>query len=452
MSMGLSAAIDAELGALYNAVSDRVLQPDDPAYVPGVNQSAQDDPIREIWREITFQQGGGVCLLSGQRGTGKSTELQRLKRRLEDQQMSVFYVNLAEFLVMSKPVEVTDFLLAVAGGLSDALARQYDGATPGNRGYWERFLAFARTKVEFNEASIRLTDAVELKAALYRDPDFKRQLQEASRGHVVQLVQQAHVFFADAVQFVRERQQNLGRKVVVIVDSIEQLRGIGDEAMRVFDSVRNLFHTHGDSLRVPLVHMVYTVPPYLPALIAAAGASMGGAFARHVVSVRVCERDRTPDSAGLAVMRDVANRRHADLPRLVSSDALNDLAIGSGGDLREFFRLIQACLPRVRDDADLPITLQSAQSAKRALRNSMLPIPADQLDWLKRVGDTHQHELRSPDDVPMLAQLLDSRLILCYRNGDEWHDVHPLLRDVIDAHQTQDRRFNGASDEPGDGA
>ncbi len=32
----------------------------------------------------------------------------------------------------------------------------------------------------------------------------------------------------------------------------------------------------------------------------------------------------------------------------------------------------------------------------------------------------------------MLAHFLDNRMVLNYRNGSDWYDVHPLLREVVD--------------------
>ncbi len=31
------------------------------------------------------------------------------------------------------------------------------------------------------------------------------------------------------------------------------------------------------------------------------------------------------------------------------------------------------------------------------------------------------------DKLPELARFLETHLILCYRNGKEWYDVHPLI-------------------------
>ena len=52
--MALSAETRNELKTLYNALSDRVLTPDDPVYVPEINAVGQSgaDPVIEIATEI----------------------------------------------------------------------------------------------------------------------------------------------------------------------------------------------------------------------------------------------------------------------------------------------------------------------------------------------------------------------------------------------------------------
>ena len=91
--MALSQTTRDSLKALYNALADRVLEPGDPVYVAQVNCRGGADAVEEIATEVDWQEGGGVCLFTGQRGTGKSTELKRLKKRLEELGAVVFYVD-----------------------------------------------------------------------------------------------------------------------------------------------------------------------------------------------------------------------------------------------------------------------------------------------------------------------------------------------------------------------
>ncbi|HUG23661.1 hypothetical protein [Piscinibacter sp.] len=430
--MPLAPTTREELKKLYNALADRVLEPGDPVYVAQVNQDGAD-AIEEIATEIDWQQGGGVCLFTGQRGTGKSTELKRLKKRLETLGAVVFYADLAEFMLLTKEVEISDFLISIAGAMSEQVLQRY-GKSPGDVGYWDRFRAFLETKVELKEVTAKL-GAADIKAALKSDPDFKRQVQEAARGHVAQLVQDAHGFLAESVNFVRQQAGDKDRKVVLLVDSVERIRGVGSEAMAVYESVRNLFFGHAEHLRVPLLHIVYTIPPYLSVLAAGAGTLMGGAVARRLVSTHIFkDRSRDGDPQGLAVLRQVIAARYPTWDKLFTAEALDKLAMSSGGDLREFFRLIRLCLPAVRDDSQLPLSIGAVRPAENAARNEMLPIPADHLAWLRRITKTHDTCLEKDADLPVLAHSLDNRLVLNYRNGSDWYDVHPLLRDVVDNH------------------
>lgn len=430
--MPLAPSTREDLKKLYNSLADRVLEPGDPVYVAQVNQDGAD-AVEEIATEVDWQQGGGVCLFTGQRGTGKSTELKRLKKRLEKLGAVVFYADLAEFMLLTKEVEISDFLISVAGAMSEQVAQRY-GKSPGDIGYWERFQKFLQTKVEFTEFTTKL-GPTDIKAALKSDPDFKRRVQEAARGHVAQLVQEAHGFLAESVNFVRQQEHDSDRKVVLLIDSVERIRGVGNEAMAVYESVRNLFFGHAEHLRIPLLHIVYTIPPYLSVLAAGAGTLMGGAVARRLVSTHIFEdRSRNEDKNGLAVLRQVIAARYPGWDKLFTQDALDKLATSSGGDLREFFRLIRLCLPAVRDDSQLPLTVEAVKPAENAARNEMLPIPADHLAWLQRITKTHDTCLEKDADLPVLAHFLDNRLVLNYRNGSDWYDVHPLLREVVDKH------------------
>jgi hypothetical protein len=432
--MPLSASNREQMRKLYNALADRVLQPDDPVYVAQVNCQGNNDAVAEIATEIDWQDGGGVCLFTGQRGTGKSTELMRLRKRLQDDGCTVFYADLSEYMLMSKEVEISDFLVSVAGAMSEKVAQAYDGESPGKLSYWDRFSAFMQSKLEVKEISAKLP-GVDIKAALRSDPDFKRQVQESARGHVAQIVKDAHEFLAEAVAFVREREHDPARKVVLLIDSVERIRGVGSDAMAVYESVRNLFFGHAESLRVPVLHMVYTIPPYLSVLASGTGLLMGGAVPRRLVSTHIFKsHSREPDPAGLAVLQEVVQRRFPQWRALFQEPALNQLALSSGGDLREFFRLIRLCLPAVREDDQLPLSIEAVAKAENAARSEMLPIPADHLGWLKRITQTHETCLEKDADLPTLAHFLDNRLVLNYRNGKDWYDVHPLLREVVDKH------------------
>jgi hypothetical protein len=436
--MALSEANRAEMKSLYLALHGEALQADDPQYVAELNlrTASGTDAVTEMATEIDFQVGGGVCLFTGQRGTGKSTELLRLQERLEGMGIVTYYADMSQYVLLTKPIEISDFLIAVAGAISDQVeADPRIGKSPSRRSYWDRLAHFLQSTVEFKELGFKLEGGLELKASLKNDPDFKQLIQRSTRGHVARLVRDAHEFLAQTVLDLREHLKQPNLEVALIIDSIERLRGVGDEAMDVFESVRNLFLGHAEHLRIPMLHMVYTVPPYLPVLAAGAGTLIGGASIRRLVNTHIFkDRSRDVDDAGVKVMKQVALKRHLSLERIFQDGAIRRLAVSSGGDLREFFRLLRQCLPAVRDDVQLPLSAEAVAHVETAARAEMLPIPADQLSWLKQISTTHDTCLQSDSKLPMLAHFLDNRLVMNYRNGSDWYDVHPLIRAVVDAH------------------
>ncbi len=433
--MPLSPPVRQQLKTLYNALADRILEPGDPVYVAELNSKCGTggDPVEALATEIDWQDGGGICLFTGQRGTGKSTELKRLKKVLEDQGTIAFYADLSEYILLTKEIEISDFLVSVAGALSEQIEARYQ-ASPGNRSYWDRFRAFLQTRVEPSEIDLG-AEGFNIKFALKSDPQFKKIVQEKARGHVAKLVADAHEFVRDAVLFVRQREGDENKKVVLILDSVERVRGVGGEAMAVYESVRNLFFGHAESLRIPMIHLVYSIPPYLSVLASGAGNLLGGAMPRRLVSTHIfLDRSRDPDPAGLNLLGQVVTARYPEWRAIFTEAALDRLVLSSGGDLREFFRLLRLCLPAVQDDAALPMSADAVAFAEDMARNEMMPIPADQLGWLKRISLSHETCLASDKDLPVLAHFLDNRLVLNYRNGTDWYDVHPLLRPVVDAY------------------
>lgn len=219
--------------------------------------------------------------------------------------------------------------------------------------------------------------------------------------------------------------------MVLIVDSIENISGTISNAEEVQAALERLFTSHADNLHLPQVHVVYTVPPWLK--IRAPGISgkfTGGLQILHPVKVRARDGARTPSEPALAALRSVVAAR-GDWQRLLGDQAVLDrLALESGGHLRDLMRLLSEIVRR----ADrLPVTDVTVQRAITQVKTELLPIAIDDARWLQRIADDHDASLLEISKLPRLVTFLDSHLVLCYRNGDEWFDVHPLVRNEIAA-------------------
>lgn len=425
------------LKEFFRRLVERPLEPTDPLYVPiyECRDLFSFDPVESMQRAIEFTPVESVQLLSGFRGTGKSTELRRLKRRLEDStagQYVVVLFDLENYFNMSQPVDVSDFLLAFAGALGDVLEREkLVERSPARRGYWSRFREFlTRTRVELGEV-----DAKIIKVNLKEDPGFKRRLQEAMAGHLGTLVADVRAFVEECVKAVKGACSE-DHELVVLVDSIEHIRGTSVNAREVQASLEVLFASHADKLRMPYLHVVYTVPPFVKVLYPGIGKlySPGGVQILPAIKVRD-EKSGEPVPQGLELLRRVVGQRGEWQRLLGTEDELNRLALRSGGHLRDLLHLLAEVIRRAHS---LPVEPSVVTSAIFQVQREFLPLAEADAQWLARIMASHRAELADAERLPDFARFLDTHLVLCYQNGHEWYDVHPLIEEEV-------RRMTAAS-------
>jgi energy-coupling factor transporter ATP-binding protein EcfA2 len=422
---------------LYKSLSGRgalPLDPDDPYYVPILQSTPEKDPILMLWQRLDWSESESVNLLTGFRGNGKSTELRRLRRLLQEKSGArVFLVNMTDFLLMTKPLELSDFVLSLMTALGQTV-EQETGLKALTHSYWERLQRFLASEVKLEKLELDLKDVgapAKLGLKLKNEPDFKQRVQHHLRGHLSRLIEDAQGYVVDLVDTLRAEADDPDLKVVLLVDSVEQIRGVGTEAAKVHDSVVNLFSGQAASLAFPKLHLVYTIPPYLLALSQNLGRTLGGHPIVSWPNVHVRSRAGDPDAAGLGIMEEIIQRRQAGWRDIIPLETLRRLAQCSGGDLRDFFRLVRECVIAIStarlSRPDAVLSEEMVDRAEEQLRNELLPIAEDDGRWLARIHSTKEASLPTTDDLPALARFLDGNLIMNYLNGQPWYDIHPLL-------------------------
>jgi hypothetical protein len=419
------------LRSFFRAVTDRPIEfdggePD--AYVRLYSSPAliPHDPVEMLARPIEFALGSSVQLFSGFRGSGKSTELRRLRQRLTQKGYKVVLCDIEDYLNLSQTVDVSDFLMALAGAFGDNVSAQgHLEEDPSQEGYWERLAVFLK------QTEINLTDvsAAGIKASLKSDPSFRQKLQQRMSGHLGALVRNVRSYISACIQRIKKK-FGQDTEVVLLLDSMEHFRGTSINAAAVQDSVINLFTSHSDKLHFDDLHVVYTIPPYLKVLYQNLGTlySPGGMFV--LPTLKISNKQGTEFfQPGLDLLEQLISRR-GDWRKLLGEDrsTLDDLSKLSGGHLRDFLRLFAEIIRR----ADrLPVPKETIQAAVSQVRSEFLPIADKDAVWLSKIAATHDVALPDNKDLHDLARYFDTHLALCYRNGDEWYDVHPLVRNVV---------------------
>lgn len=179
--------------------------------------------------------------------------------------------------------------------------------------------------------------------------------------------------------------------------------------------------------------VVYTVPPYLQALAGRLGSLYAGGRVYAVPSVHVYEccpgpgQAPRPSNEGLSKLLEIVDRRYPGRPAFFSDAQVRRIAESSGGDLRDYFRMLRLAIIGAANSS-IPASDEVLRHAENAVRNDMPVIADDDRAWLRRIEHDHRPGLPSLAKIPDFARLQQGGYVLQYRNGEDWHAGHPLLR------------------------
>jgi len=442
------------LKGIYRKVKDQPLKPGTPEFdrfyqriyeIPG-----KEDPVDFLQKAIQFSEYESLQLFSGFRGSGKTTELFRLKQRLEQDGYIVLYVDALKYISPSDEIDISDLLIVLAGAFSDALdewAAQLDEPVKlAQETYWERFKNFlTKTTVELNEAGVSLgaespasqvlgglKGGLDLKLAIKESPTFRQNLQKLMANRIGELRASVIEFFEDGVKAVKEVWGD-EKEIVYIFDSLEQLRGALTNEEGVLKSVERVFAHHLNLLRLPYIHAIYTVPPWLQFV-------MQGSDIYLLPCIRLWNNDaeRTHYEPGWEAVRALVLKRIGQEGceklfgcKLVEPfTSADDLIAVCGGHFRDLLRLLGDIVRRA--DA-LPITPDVLNSAVMSLSDDYSPIAIEDALWLAKIGEHRTPMLpdTKSESISRLTRFLDTHVVLYLTNGVKWFDIHPLVRGEV---------------------
>src|SRR3954453_13892299 len=142
------------LKGIYRECDPRPLQPGDPRYQPIYEYPGCEDPLARLRTYIEYADSESLNLFSGFRGSGKTTELFRLKAALEDEGYVVLYANALDYVNPAVPIDISDLLVTLAGAFSECLERSK--IPMASEGYWARFWNFlSKTEVNVKELGFK---------------------------------------------------------------------------------------------------------------------------------------------------------------------------------------------------------------------------------------------------------------------------------------------------------
>jgi hypothetical protein len=107
-------------------------------------------------------------------------------------------------------------------------------------------------------------------------------------------------------------------------------------------------------------------------------------------------------------------------------ETLRPILEASGGYPRDVLRIVRHLL---QNEEQFPVTPARIERAIRAIRQTYHDIVlGTDAPLLKTIAVTHRIPTGDRERLRQFGQLFSRYLVLAYRNGTEWFDLHPLVR------------------------
>lgn len=429
------------LRGIYNAFDPfRPLPAKDPVYVDCRAVRGDGDILVELGNQIRLAQRFTHQLYTGHRGAGKSTELLRLAKFLEEHGFRVVYFAADDEDIDAEDAQYTDILLACTRHLLQVLKGPQEN--PIWRWVQSRMQALKellQSEITLDNISIdaQITQFAKLTATLKASPDTRAKIRQIIEPHTVSLIEALNQFIAEAMA---NSPQQTTQKLVVIADNLDRITPvIAGEGAR--SNHEQIFIDRNEQLKALNCHVIYTVPISL--VYSGRATDLRDIYdtdPQVLPMIMVRQSNWQVHQLGLETMTDIIAKRVYQTEAVNASlglesqifdapETLNQLCLMSGGHVRNLMLLAQSS---VRRTPALPITAPTVKRAITEARNTYRnAVYESQWSVLAQVAQTKKV---LNDEVH--RELLFNRCILEYRFLDEdgelqcWYDVHPLIRGI----------------------
>ncbi len=359
-------------------------------------------------------------LFTGHRGSGKSTELNKLAGLLRGRFFIVRFS--AVEVINAADLTYVDILLAMALRLfqqatnAKILSRRRQelvGATLLEDVYrwFSQEIVAEKVSQPIPEtelaASVNLA-VVKLEGRISREAPTRRVVRERVEHRLSELLDKMNEVLDDITRNARQR-------VLIIVEDIDKL----DLA-----TARDLFQDHAISLTAPRAHIIYTFPIALRNMNDFP--QIRNNFAQRFVlsNIRIHHRDGSVDEVGRDLLRELVWRRMDG--SLIDAAALSMAVEMSGGLPRTLVLLVRSAAASARSQGLESIGLPNMEKAITELRNDYQGVLTPE-----HYATLHRYRKQALMNEDAVRDVLHNLSLLEYANDERWCDVHPIVEQLL---------------------
>jgi len=374
-------------------------------------------PLEPLYNYLRVQEKPAKVLFMGHRGSGKSTELAKLASRMHDR-FTVVHFQAGQTLNLND-VQPMDVVLGCGLAILDkVLDRDLDA---GNE-LWADLEAWMRSEI--------LTEAVhvqpspkpsEVRGSLkffVGELSAKWGAESATRKTIRPRLQTTLSEFVKRINTVIHRTQGLyGNPPLLLIEDLDKTP---------LTQARRVFFEEGQLLRLLDCPVVYTFPIALRYSNDYAQIRNNFQYDFKLPNIKINHRDGTADEVGRATLTELVLKR-AD-PALFAPGAIDSAVDWCGGLVVDLVRLIQGALLQAIVDQSSQVTKEMVDAVAAEIRS----------DFRAALSSDHYAKLREcalrhdcMNDVA-IQEVLHNLALLEYRNSEDWCDVHPIVRPLLE--------------------
>jgi len=353
---------------------------------------------------------------SGHRGCGKSTELLHL---LSDQEIQKKYWPINFSIRQDADIIDLDFrdvLLAIGGRLFREY-RQVGGELPDHLlkelGSWKGRIEQEIRTIKQGRISTSIGADID---AFFVNAGLRMKLEPATRVEIRQVFEKditgliAVIDAISAAIYAKER-----RFPLILIDDMDKPE---------LERARAIFHDHREIMIQPNCAIVYTVSSAL-FYSKEFEAIRDQAIFLPNINLYSHSAGESISQAGYSTLKKFVDLRMSS--SLIDGKALGLAIQYSGGIFREMARIMRTSIGRARRRNAAQIEVEDIEWSATEIRNEYRRIlDKEDVKLLRLIHKTKRLEF-----VDRLRPLLQLLAILEYRNGENWCDIHPVLRKLI---------------------
>lgn len=383
--------------------------------------------------------GSMKFLFAGHKGCGKSTELNRLQKNIENQFVILNFSIVKELDIAN--ISYIELFIAVMEKLFEFLDQNkkiiIDSMLIENISNWVKTKEITEIRENYMDLGIEAGAEgkadipffakffAKFKAAAKSSSSLKEVLREKIEPKLSELISNCNLLIRE----IKNNLHKINKKGLVII--IEDLDKVDIE------KGMNIFYLHSTQLTQLACHCIYTFPIALRYNIQFNPIKVNYDECFVLPMIKISEKNGQSFTEGRKILSNIVEQR-MDVHLFEDKTILDLMILKSGGCMWDLFRLVKESAENALDFDRTKITQADFQSAYFGMKADYEAQIAENKekeykveDYYNALAECAKDPTKQPKASEIMLDLRNNLSVLNY-NGEDWSDVHPVIRDILE--------------------